>query len=142
MPKSKHGMWVILYAFFFLLGCTLAYFSFQQYQKTKYLLEDGIRTVGIVKRMVVTQDDDGPMYSPVFEFTDRVNQDHEFKSKVRSRPPAYTVGEKVKLVYERKNPKNVKVVSFWGLYAASVILAMVASPLLILGFSYLVYQMN
>ena len=96
MPKSKHGMWVILYAFFFLLGCTLAYFSFQQYQKTQHLLQDGIRTIGIVKRMVVTQDDDGAMYSPVFEFTDRASKDHEFESSVRSRPPAYKVGENVK----------------------------------------------
>ncbi len=142
MPKNKNGMWLVLYAFFLLLGCVLAYFSYQQYQKTQQLLVDGIRTVGIVKHMVITQDDDGAMYSPVFEFTDRANQDHEFKSNIRSRPPAYEVGERVKLVYERKNPSNVKVVSFWGLYAASIILAMVAAPLLILGFSYLVYQMN
>ena len=142
MPKNKNSMWVILYAFFLFLGCALAYFSYQQYQKTQHLLQDGIRTVGIVKRMVITQDDDGTMYSPVFEFTDRANKDHEFKSNISSRPPAYEVGEKVKLVYERKNPDNVKVVSFWGLYAASVIMAMVAAPLLILGFSYLVYQMN
>jgi len=142
MPKGLVTMWILLYAFFLFLGCTLAYLSYQQYQKTQSLLHHGIRTVGIVKRMVVTQDDDGAMYSPVFEFTDRAKRDHEFKSNVRSRPPSYKVGQKVKLVYDKKDPSNVKIVSFWGLYAACVILAMVSAPLLILGFSYLVYQMN
>lgn len=135
-------MWILLYGFFLFLGLTLAYFSFQQYQKTQHLLKNGIRTIGTVKKLVLTQDDDGPMYSPVFEYTDRSNTHHEFESKVRSRPPAYEVGEKVKLVYSRKDSNNVKVVSFWGLYSASVILAMVAAPLLIIGFSYIVYQMN
>lgn len=142
MGKNKNSMWVLLYSFFLLLGVTLAYFSYQQYQKTQLLLRDGIRTTGIVKQMVMSQDDDGPMYSPIFEFTDKSGNDHEFKSNVRSRPPAYKVGEKVRLIYDRNNTKNVKIISFWGLYAGSVILAMVAAPLLIIGFSYLVYQMN
>ena len=135
-------MWIILYSFFLLLGLGLAYFSYQQYHKTQLLLRDGVRTVGIVKQMVMTQDDDGPMYSPIFEFTDRSNKEREFKSNIRSRPPAYKVGDKVTLIYDRKDSENVKIISFWGLYAASVILAMIAAPLLIIGFSYLVYQMN
>jgi hypothetical protein len=81
------------------------------------------------------------MYTPTFSFKDKTLKDHFYESKVSSHPQPYAIGEKVNIVYERKNPQNVKIVSFWGLYAASVILFMIASPLLILGSAYLLYQL-
>ncbi|CAN0579848.1 unnamed protein product, partial [Ectocarpus sp. 12 AP-2014] len=37
------------------------------------------------------------------------------------------------------NSQDVRVVSFWGLYRWSVILLMIASPLLIIGGAYLLF---
>lgn len=132
-------MWVVLYGGLFFLGLVLAYFSAQQYQKTKTLLMEGIRTTAVVRDLLTNYDSDGNTYTPVFEFKDRSNTLQTYKSPVSSSPPAYAVGDKVKIIYDRKDSSNVKTVTFWGLYRFSVILMMIASPLLIIGGSYLLY---
>ena len=72
--------------------------------------------------------------------SDRQKNKHTYTSPIYSRPPAYDIGEKVKIVYNPKNKSQVKTISFWGLYRGMVILAMVASPLLIIGGCYLWYM--
>ena len=133
-------MWMLLYGTLFVLGLVLAYIAVQHYQKTQKLLLDGIRTTAVVSELLTNYDsDDGNTYTPIFEFKDRSNTMKTFKSPISSSPPAYQVGDKVKIIYDRKNNDNVKTVTFWGLYRVSVILMMVASPLLVIGASYLLY---
>ena len=139
MSKNKSSMWILLYSFFFALGCFLLYSAYTQYQKTELLLEKGIRTTAIVKELLVSSSSDGTTYAPVFEFKDRQRNIHSYTSKIYSSPPAYDIGEKVKIVYNPRDKQNVKTISFWGLYRGMVILAMVASPLLIIGGCYLWY---
>ncbi len=125
--------------YFFGLGCLLFYLAHQQYQKTVFLLEKGVRTTSVVTGLIPYSSDDGTTYAPVFEFKDRQRNTHTFESDIKSSPPAFKVGEKVKIIYDPKNAENVKVISFWGLYRWTIILSMVGSPLLILGGSYLWY---
>lgn len=133
-------MWILLYGTFFFLGLVLAYIAVQQYQKAQKLLLDGIRTTAIVSELHTNQNsDDGNTYTRVFEFKDRTNTTRTYKSPISSSPPAYQVGDKVKIIYDRKDGDNVKTVTFWGLYRVSIILMMVASPLLVIGGSYLLY---
>ncbi len=132
-------MWIALYTFLFLLGWGLTYIAYIQYQKTSVLLALGIRTTATVTALIESRDSDGTTYSPVFEFTDKSMTKRTFTSSIRSRPAAYKVGEKVKIVYGQKNIEDVKTISFWGLYRGSVILLMIAAPLLIVGGSYLLY---
>lgn len=132
-------MWILLYGFFFALGSFLMYGAYTQYQKTEMLLEKGIRTTAKVTELLTSSSSDGTTYAPVFEFKDRQKNAHTYTSTIYSRPPAYQVGEKVKIVYSPKDKTNVKTISFWGLYRGMVILAMVASPLLIIGGCYLWY---
>jgi len=63
----------------------------------------------------------------------------QYTSGISSRPPAYEIGEKVKLIYSPQQIDDVKTISFWGLYRWSVILLMDASPLLVIGGAYLLY---
>ncbi len=133
--------WLLFYSFLFALGFFLAYLGYGQFHKSKELLRSGIRTTATVHSFKTHQSDGTTMYTPTFTFKDNTLQDHFYESKVSSHPRPYALGEKVPIVYERKNTENVKIVSFWGLYAAPVILFMVASPLLILGSAYLLYRL-
>lgn len=133
-------MWVVLYAAFFIIGLILSYIAFDQYRKTQNLLATGTKTNATVIDLIASRGDDGTMYSPVFEFTDRSNTKRTFKSGISSRPAAYNIGEKVKVVYNPKGHDEVKTISFWGLYRGSVILFMIAAPFLIIGGSYLLYS--
>ncbi|MCL6266506.1 DUF3592 domain-containing protein [Flagellimonas myxillae] len=139
MAAKKYTMWLWLYASFLFIGLALAYVAVQQYQKTQKLLLEGIRTTAVVTQLLTNYDSDGDTYTPIFEFKDRSNKVQTYKSPISSSPPAYRVGDKVKIIYDRKDSSVVKTVTFWGLYRVSVILLMVASPLLVLGGSYLLY---
>lgn len=128
-----------LYWGLFIGGLILVYFAFKNYNSTNSLVENGIKTTATVTELITIHDSDGNTYKPVFEYTDKTNTKKEFKSDVSSRPAAYSIGEKAKIVYNPKNDNEIKIVSFWGLYRWTIILLSIASPLIIIGDGYLLY---
>ena len=137
---GRMNWWILFYGVLFSIGLFLAYMAYLQLQKTHHLLKDGIKTIAIVKEFVVTRGENNNMYSPVFEYTDRRQEIRTYTSKIQSYPAPYKIGEKVKIVYDKKKMDAIKTISFWGLYRGSVILFMVAGPFLIIGGAYLGYQ--
>jgi hypothetical protein len=134
-------MWQLLYGGLLFIGLTLSSFALWHYQKTKKLLSDGIKTTAIVVDLLESTDNDGDtVYMPVFEFTDRSLEVVRFKSEISSRPASHKIGQKVKVVYDPSDTTEVKVVSFWGLYRWAIILFCIASPLLIIGGGYFLYD--
>ena len=132
--------WVLLYGFFFALGCLLAYGAYSEFLKTKSLLANGRKTKALVKEYVVSRGDDNDMYQPVFEFKDRNQIRHTYTSTIKSYPPPYKIGAKVAIIHDRRDKSKVKTISFWGLYRGSVILLMIAAPLLVIGGAYLLHE--
>lgn len=139
MGARKMDIWILFYFVLLALGSVLGYLSWSQYQKSQTLLTKGMRTKANVVAYETSRGENSTLYAPVFEYKDRSQEVITFTSSVKSSPPAYDLGQQVNIVYNTSNPQDVKIVSFWGLYAASVILLMIASPLLILGGSYLLY---
>lgn len=139
MGAGKMDIWILFYFVLLALGSVLGYLSWSQYQKSQTLLTKGMRTKANVVAYETSRGKNSTLYAPVFEYKDRSQEVITFTSSVKSSPPAYDLGQQVNIVYNTSNPQDVKIVSFWGLYAASVILLMIASPLLILGGSYLLY---
>lgn len=133
-------MWILFYSTLLFIGLSLSYVSYNQYNKTKTLLQNGKRTTATVVDFVVSQGDDGPVYKPVFEFKDVTGSIRTYTSTIASKPPAYELEEKVKIIYDKKDPDNLKTISFWGLYRWSIIAFMIAAPFLIIGGSYLLYS--
>lgn len=131
--------WIFFYAFLFLLGSFLAYGAFNEYQKTQNILKKGIKTTATVTSFTTSRGENNTMYKPVFEFTDRSQNIQTFESGISSSPPEYKLGEKVKIIYTPSKIDKAKTISFWGLYRGSVILFMIAAPLLIIGGAYLLY---
>ena len=99
----------------------------------------GTQTMAVVKDFNVSRGDNGPMYAPIFEFKDRSQNIQVFESKINSSPPAYQIGDKVKIIYNPSKVNDVKTISFWGLYRGGVIISMIAAPFLIIGGAYLLY---
>ena len=139
---DKINWWILFYGILFLIGSLLAYAAYTQLQKTRNLLKDGIKTTAIVKEFIITRGENNNLYAPVFEYTDYKQELKTYTSKIESYPQPYKIGERIKIVYEkRKKNGNVKTISFWGLYRASVILFMIASPFLVIGGAYLAYTL-
>ncbi|TMM58799.1 DUF3592 domain-containing protein [Maribacter algarum] len=131
-----------LYWALFAGGMVSLYFAMRSYNNTRDLLSTGIKTTATVVEMITVSGSDGSTYKPVFEFADRQQEVRRYESDISSNPPAYKVGEKVKIVYDEKDDDEVKTISFWGLYRWCIVLLCIASPLLIIGGGYLLYMRN
>lgn len=134
----------MLYTFLFLISIVLIHFAVKNYNKTKALLNEGVKTRATVVDMIkstshsVGNETDGSSFTPVFEYVHYSGKQISFQSTISSNPPAYKIGEKVVLIYS-KNGEDRKVVSFWGLYRWTIILLSVAAPFFIIGGGYLLY---
>ncbi|MFM7486067.1 MAG: hypothetical protein ACKO13_04000, partial [Cytophagales bacterium] len=62
-----------------------------------------------------------------------------FQYEISSNPIVWKRGEEVSIVYDPANPTYAKVVSFWSLYRWSIILAIIATPLILLSIGYFVF---
>mgnify|MGYP003666444040 FL=1 len=108
MAKNKATMWIAFYSILFLIGSGLFYGALTEFQKTKTLLQSGIKTTATVLKFTVSHRENGSMYKPVFEYTDRSSQKRIFESGIASKPPTYEIGEKFKLFIIRKKKKARK----------------------------------
>jgi len=128
-----------LYAGMLLISIVLIYFAFRNYNTTKNLMTDGVKTKARVIDLIEVEGNDGYTYTPVFEYNDNANNIVKFESRISSNPPRYSVGEMVNIIYS-KDTEEKKIISFWGLYRWAIILLSIASPLLVIGGAYILYS--
>lgn len=133
-------IWIVFYSTLFALGSVLTYFAWMQYKESQKLLNKGEHSTAKVIAYETSSSKKGKHYASIFEFKDHTQNLITFTSSINSSPPTHDIGEMVTIVYNKNNPYDVKVISFWGLYRWSVILLMLASPLLVIGGSYLLYS--
>ena len=127
-----------LYLVLFLIGSILSFFAYRNYNLSRKLINKGTRTQATVIDIIEVKGDDGYTYKPVFQYTDKKQSEITFESSYSSRPATHKVGEQVQIIYNPNNDER-KIVSFWGLYRWTIILLSIASPMLIIGGSYLLY---
>ena len=131
----------IIYGSLLVLGLGFLIFSVHFYLNTKKLLNDGVRTSAEVVENNLVRDtkDGGVMYEPVM----RYNANGKMQTmipNIRSNPPTYKIGEKVAIIYERNNVSNSRVISYWGLHLASIVMMVFALPLIVICGGYLLFK--
>lgn len=130
----------IVYALVFVVGCALLALAYWQFQKTEKLLLTGKKSEAQVVKMNTHRDNDGDlMYTPVFEYTDENHQPHTYTYEVSSSPATWDVGEKADVVYNPANDKEIKIVTYWGLYRWVTIPLIVGVSLIIISIGYYLY---
>lgn len=101
------GCATILGNLFFMAFCLWgAYAAYNSYNLSK----NGEITTGIVIELEESSDADNGccVYSPVIEF-EANGQTYTFESDNASYPPAYEVGEEVKILYNPEDPNNAQI---------------------------------
>ncbi|HEX8530429.1 MAG TPA: DUF3592 domain-containing protein [Cytophagales bacterium] len=132
-----------IHALLLLVGVVLMSIAWWQFQRTMKLLRNGERAKARVLELVESRSrSDGTSYRPVFGFVTKANQAQQFEYDVSSSPPAWRVGEEADVIYNPEKPEETKLVGYWGLFIASIILAAVAAPFLIIGSGYFVYLLT
>jgi hypothetical protein len=127
--------YIFMGLFFFLIGGALTVWGILNYNSRLAELETFEKTTGTVVRMreVPPTDNSGVTYAPVINFTDANGKKYEYESKNSSDPPAYTVGEKVQMRYDKKDPDDAFIDTFWGKWSGTIIIFSFPPVLLVLG---------
>jgi len=75
----------------------------------------------------------GHTYAPVFTFHDKTGKEWTVTSGSGSSPPAYHVGESVKVYYSPEKPSDAEVQGFFSLWGGSFIIGIIGLVQLLLG---------
>lgn len=134
-------MIVFIHYTLLLIAIILFYYGYIQFIATKQILKNGIKTKATVIDLLTAQSENHYVYKPLFEYTDKSGNVHTFESEIESYPAPYKIGEKVAIIYAKKD-KKIKIISYWGLYRWSIILFSIASQLIVIGGGYLLYSIS
>ena len=66
------------------------------------------------------------LFSPVIEYTDHLERQHQYRSTTSTNPPAYSVGDKVEILYERSHPDTAAINHWLHLYLFPLIFGILA----------------
>ena len=108
------------------------------YNRTKLFLETAIKTDGVVTEMVAVQSSDGgnSQSAPVYKFTAKDGTECTIRSSVSSYPPAFSVGQKIAVLYDPSNPQNAKIDGFFNIWLVPFILAVMGGGGLLIGAAF------
>jgi len=130
-----------VYQIMMIAAGVLIFFAIKQYNNTQNLLNNGEYAIATVVKFIENSNSDGDdTYKAVFEYHNKHSELISFKDEFSSSPKAYSLGEKIQVVYLEKEKKH-KVVSFWGLYRWTILLTCFASPLTIISVGHLFYKL-
>ena len=127
-----------------LLGVVLLGLGIQLFIDSRKFVASGTKTEAIVMENIATEsrNDNGAstiLYAPLLQYEVR-GKAQTYVPNARSNPPAYDIGEKVPIIYSAKNARNVRIVSYWGIYLGSNILIALGLPLLVTGAGYFLFK--
>ena len=119
----RKALTIIKYLFT-LVGAGLLVGAFFAFNSTRTFLVDAVEAQGSVISMIRSRSssDSSYTYRPVVRFITRNGERVEFTSGIGSSPPAYSVGEKVTVLYSPRRPNRAKINSFFELWGISAIL--------------------
>ena len=117
------------------IGIALLLASAYFYNATREFLQTATTTEGTVvelKQRVSTDDNKKKVsYAPVVTFVTGTGKKIEFLSTAGSNPPAYTVGQKVEVLYLPADPRNARIHDFISLWGIELILGLAGAIILL-----------
>lgn len=124
---------------FLVIGIGMLIGSFFMYSNTKEFLNSAIETEGVVTELVRSKSSDSVTYRPIFEFKTKEGNTVEITSSVASNPPSYSRGEKVDVLYQESAPEKAKINSFFSLWGATLIVAVIGLVFLLIAVVTIVF---
>ena len=120
-------------AYSFLFGClgllalvVAAFF----WQRTRRFMRESVEGHGEVVELQESIDDGSPIYAPVVRYTAADGVARQFVHHTASRPPAYSVGQRVGIRYHRERPADARMAGAGSLYLGTIISALIAAVFL------------
>jgi hypothetical protein len=108
--------------------------------RTQLFIQHSASVQGKVVRLVDQQDENGhTLYAPEFDYS--VNgRDYAITSSNYSRPAAFSPGEVVEVLYDRNNPQNGRISTYWEIHGMEDSFILAGLFFAGLGYAALKYQ--
>jgi len=133
IPLPK-GCAVAIGVTFALLGIVLLAGGLAWWQSARSFVQSAEHTEGTVIEIVEKRDRDGGItFSPIVEFTDHQEQPRKYYSTTSSNPSFYSVGDKVKILYDRDRPDSAKINHWFDVYFGPLLLFVLGGGFFIIG---------
>ncbi len=111
---------------FSIVGICLLIGDLFAYRSTAEFLNNSEKTTGIVtglkQRRSSGSRSSSTLYAPVVKYKTVGAGEFEFTSSTASSPPAYSIGESVEVMYDKRDPASAEINSFFSLWLAVSVL--------------------
>ena len=128
----------IVYLILLSVGLLIFTIAIVLLMRTRNFLKSAYTADAVVTELVLSDSNDGDTWAPIFHFTTNKGQEVNYRYGISSSPPGWKVGDHEKVLYDPYNPEDAKVITYFGLFAPTIILLAIAMPLLIIGGGYYV----
>ncbi len=112
---------------FAILGTGLVIYSAYAFNRTRNLIAHCLETTASITDLKYSSGggDEGPTYSPVFEFQTANGETITVQSAVGSSPALFRIGQSIRVRYDPADPANAKIHTFFQTWGDSLIPALV-----------------
>jgi hypothetical protein len=121
-----------------ILGSVLFIISIVAFKFSIDLIKKGAKTSATVLELKGDPTGASNNLTPIFLFSTKEGEQITFPGFGATSPPAFKVGEVVKIIYDVKKPTNAKVLSYFGLFGLPIVLLAVALPMIVIGGGYFI----
>lgn len=125
--EFSHGRWIA--GVFIVLGFVFESIGGIWAQRTSQFRADAREAEGVVVEM---RNVGRGMYEPTIEFEDAAGRRRLLVANA-SNPPAFNMGERVRVLYQADDPANAMVNSFWQLWLGPGIFLLLGSVFVLVG---------
>src|SRR3984957_8020427 len=73
------------------------------------------------------------VYHPIVKYTTTAGEQRMFRGMNGSSPPSYRVGEAVDVLYDRTNPVDARIASFWSLWLIQSVFGVLGAVFSLIG---------
>ncbi|HEX6431579.1 MAG TPA: DUF3592 domain-containing protein [Niastella sp.] len=116
-----------MYSITFGAGLLLLVIGIFLFSDRMAFIKNGIVTVATVIELKEKVDSDSDKkYTPIFRFTTHNKEEIIYEYNVSTDPPAWSIGEETKVVYHKKLPHEVVLLTYFGSFGAVLILLSLA----------------
>lgn len=118
---------------FLLIGIGLLTGAYFMYHSTSEFVRVASKAQGTVVQLARSRSSDSTTYAPVVRYRTEGGREVEFVSNVSSDPPAYSVGEKVEVLYRPEQPEKGEINSIFQLWFGPMLLGGLGSAFFVIG---------
>ena len=134
MDKITELPEIVLLALIFTgIGVLCFWLCFYFRRRTRRFISEALQTDGDVIGLHEVYDGGSATYAPVIRFTTAHGVVREFTDSVSSRPAGYNVGDRVRILYHRHDPRDARVATTFRLYLSSIIFGLIGTIFLGVG---------